>query len=292
MKSLLLAVVLLVLSGPRIWSQDDASPTSTIPWLPVQINGQMGSLAFSSESERTNLLTGGLSLSTSYDDNALSNNADRVGNISYWISPNIAMRETRTRAVWELNYAPGFILNQRIGNEYAHNLFFNSQFRLAERLTLQIGDTFSRGTTSSIALGENLLQSGGNVLQQSNASIVQPLARRKSNGTHLDLVYQLGEGTIVGVGGSFNDAKYDDVANGVDARLLNSHSGTATAYYSHRLSARNSLGVTYIFSSVTTPVRSGEGVNSHNVQLFYPFTPSARTSLSLFAGPDHSNTQD
>ena len=294
MKRLLLVIVLLMFFAPRIWSQDDAtsSPTSTTPWLPPKINGQVNSLAFSSESRQTNLLSVGVALSTIYDDNARSNNSHPVGNFGYWIAPNISIQETRTRVAWSLHYAPGFILNQRIGNQYAHDLFFNSQFRFTERLTLQIGDDFTRATTSSIGLNENPLQPAGNVLQQPNASIVTPLARRTSNGTHLDLVYQLGEGTTVGVGGSFNERKYGDVANGVDVQLLNSQSGTATAYYSHQFSRKHSFGVTYLFSRVTTSGQIREGANSHSVQLFYTFAPTASTTLSLFAGPDQTSTSD
>src|SRR5215470_14741016 len=61
-------------------NSSEASPNT--PWLPIGINAEVGSLAFSSETGKTNLMSAGLGVSSGYDDNALSNNADKIGNVS------------------------------------------------------------------------------------------------------------------------------------------------------------------------------------------------------------------
>ena len=270
------------------------SGTTMTPWLPTAINGEYGSLQFASEAERSNILSGGLSLATGYDDNALSNNKDRIGNVSYAVMPFIAISESRTRHLWHFNYSPGFTFNQRLAQNYAasHNLDFSWQYRITERFTARVHENFIDETTSFDRLTENPLLPGGNVLHQPNDSVITPLTNRIGNLTNLDLIYQLGEGTTAGASGTFSKQSYKDTAQNTGTQLIDNETGSADAFYSHRFSPRNTLGFTYTFQKFATLGQIREHSTSHSVLVFYTLNLKPNMALSFFGGPDRNVTND
>ena len=90
---------------------DDRAP------VPALINGEVRSLSFSSELDRTNYLNGGVTLQGTYDDNVLSLPSNPVGGYTAAILPYIAIDQSRSRLHWNLNYAAGFVANQRLADQ-------------------------------------------------------------------------------------------------------------------------------------------------------------------------------
>jgi hypothetical protein len=286
-----LAVPFLFLAlGARGWSQADSSSGGQTPWHPTT-NGQSGSLAFASEAERTNQLSGGLTLSSTYDDNALSSPAHPVGNVGYLIMPNLSIVEVRARSMLNLNYDPGFLWNQRLSSRYQaeHNLDFNWQYRLTERVSARIHDGFIDQSTSFNQLNGNPLLPGGNILSQPNQSVLTPLANQRTNVTNVDLADQIGEGTNIGVTGNFNKLDFRDPSDS-PVQLFNNESWSGEAFYSHHLSERNTIGATYTFQKIATFGAILEHSQSQNVLLFYTVNLKPGVTVSVFAGPDRSTT--
>lgn len=293
MKQTLAVTLLFVSLGVQGWSQADPSQSSSQnPWHPA-VNGESGSLAFSSEAEKVNLFSGGLTLSSTYDDNALSSGANRIGNVGYMVMPSLSITEARTRTLWTLNYNPGFVWNQRLSTQYQadHNLDFNLQYRLTEHLSARIHDKFIDQSTSFNRLNENPLLPGGNVLNQPNQSVITPLANQLTNVTNVDLVDQIGEGTSIGVSGNFNKLIFRNTSNGA-VQLFDNESWGGDAFYSHHLSARRAVGVTYTFQKIATFGQDLQHAQSQSVLLFYTVDLKPGMTLSLFAGPDRSTTND
>jgi hypothetical protein len=256
------------------------------------IPGQVGSLAFSSAAESTNQVSAGVTFSTTYNDNALSDNAHPVGSVSYNVAPTISILESRPRLGLMLDYAPGFTQDQRASNQFSHRLFFDMQYRLTEALSLRVGDIFINTSTTFKGLNQNPLLPGGNVLQQPNDSVITPVVHMRTNSTPVDLIYQPDKHTIMGVGGTFNDSRFGHTTSGTEV-LFNSKSGSANAHYSHLLWGRsNWLGATYTFSRVVTYGQAHQGADNHVILLRYIFAPSEHTSISVFAGPRRTSVDD
>ena len=105
------------LPGAEEAVSDDRAP------VPALINGEVTSLAFSSELARTNYLSGGVTVGATYDDNVLSNTVNPQGGYTASVLPYIAIDQSRARMHWDLNYAAGFVANQRLSeqNQSSHN---------------------------------------------------------------------------------------------------------------------------------------------------------------------------
>src|SRR5215469_3002491 len=294
MKHLVL-ILALVASG---WSQsvDSAPPEqSPLPWQPT-VNGSSGSLAFSWELERTNLLSGGLTLNATYDDNALPSSPSRVGSIGGSVMPNISIAETRDKMQMSLNYSPGFALNQRLPQRSSsdHDLDFDFFYRIAERLAMHVEDSLVDTNSSFQHFDLNPTSPGGNVAQQPNNSTITPLSHQLTSISNLDVMYQVSEATTAGVSGSFNKLSFADVleGGGSAANLMDDESWSAGAFYSYRLSPRNTLGATYTLRRISTFGDIREHATSQSVLTFYRLQLRSRMTLTFFVGPDHVSTND
>lgn len=293
MKHIWAIPLLFAVSAVQVWSQTDSSQASNqTAWHPT-VNGDTGSLAFSPESQRVNLLTGGVTFSGTYDDNAFSTYRDHIGSAGAMITPNLSITEQRTRSVVTLNYNPGFLWSQEspVHSEESQNVDFNTQYRLTERVTVRIHQTFIDQNTLFNQLNEVPLLSGGNVLAQSNQSTFTPLTTTITDASDLDLVDQIGEGTSIGVTGTFNKLKFKDSSNS-PLDLFDNQAWSGQAFYSHHLSARHTLGVTYTFQKFATFGQILEHTQSQNVLLFYRVDFKPGVFVSIFAGPDHSIAND
>ena len=285
-----ITLLLLLFIALPARSQDEDSQPSQTAWHPV-LNGDTGSLAFSGEAEIVNQLSGGVALSTTYDDNAFSSNTHPVNNFGYGVTPSVSITEERARSLWSLNYNPGFTWNQRMAPQYAasHNLDFTGQYRLTEHLSGRIHDNFVDQSSSFDLLNQNPALPAGNVLSQPNQSVVTPLVNQLTNITNADLEDQIGEDTNIGLSGSFNKLNFQEKSNS-PVTLYNNESWSGAGFYSHRLSARHAMGATYTFQNFLTFGQMRERSQSQSIVLFYTFSPKSGVKFSIFAGPDHSIT--
>ena len=106
------------------------------------LGGRGTSLTFLSEMKRSNFLRGGVSLGAGYDDNAnLAPSGGVGGPNSSSVLPNIAIEQSTARTRWDLGYAAGLTINQRLSNQNqaSQNLHFDSEFRLSPRVKFRPG---------------------------------------------------------------------------------------------------------------------------------------------------------
>jgi hypothetical protein len=293
MKHIAAVILLFACLAGRGWSQADSSQSSgQVPYHPT-VNGDTGSLAFSPEAERVNLLSGGMTLSNSYDNNAFATSGDQISNLGLMVNPSLSIVEERTRTLWTLNYNPGFLWNQRLTSRFQQdqNLDLNFQYRLTERLSTRIHSSFIDQSTSFKELNENPLLPGGNLLNQPNQSITTPLSTQLTNVSDIDVMDQIGEATNIGVTGTFNKLHFRDTTE-TPVQLFNNETWSGAAFYSHHLSQRHTIGATYTFQKISTFGEILEHSQSQSLLLFYTMNVKPGMTVSVFAGPDHSITND
>jgi len=228
-----------------------------------------------------------VSVGANYYGTASSNNGSQENVGSYTVAPNIAITEIRPRASFSLQYAPGYTYSPQTGNELTHTSLDSLQYRITEKLTLQLGERYLRMNSWFTGLDVNPTAATGNVIQQPNASILTTQTVVTTSLSTLNLVYQASDSTIMGMGGSFNKGNFSNVQVTLNQPLFNSNSGTGSAYIQHRVHGNNWLGVTGTFQRIVTSGGAKEGADNPSVQIFYTFAPSANTSMSLFAGPSY-----
>ena len=263
----------------------DVSNPNT-PWLPVLINGETISLL--GEIESSNQLSFGMTVASGYDDNTLSQSNRQIGNASFSFLPSVSWHESRARSLVDLNYSPGFTVNQKLPelNNATHNAGINTQFRLTQNVTWRIHDTF---VASNNGWANSNPEMPGNALHEPNQLVLTPLTDTISNSAGTDLVYQMGEGTIIGGSGSYSLLNYNNLHGGPGVQLIDSRTTGADVFYQHRLLPRHWLGLSYGFQRFTF----NGGVEQSDAQstlLFYTAMIRPHFIVSLFGGGTHTQT--
>lgn len=276
----------LAQSGDSPTGNLESAPTQTVPDWAISANGDTQPLALLSES-KANLLSGGFSLTSTYDDNALSSARGGVGNAGMLLSPTISVQQLRSRTFLTCNYFPGFTLNDRLSPRYDvyHDLDSSLQFRLTERATVRIHDSFLYGTSSF----NRFAQEGSsitdlNILHQSNASAVTPLTSRLSNLGGADFMYRVAENTSIGVSANFNNLHF--LNSSAATQLLDMQAQSADAVFQKSLSEHHAIGLTYSYQHLTTFGAASEKTTTQSTLLFDSFSFSPNMTLTLFVGPD------
>jgi len=258
---------------------------------PALLNGDAGSLEFASEMERSNYLRGGVAVGATYDDNAGNSAANRIGDFSYSILPNIQLDQNRARLHWVLGYFGGFVANQRLSqrNQVSTNLNGSLQYRLSPHMDLRLSDNFLDTTVLLQQFQNGIGTPVTGPVNQPNPTLITPLARNRNNTGAADWSYQFSRDDMIGAGGTFYDAHFDEQASG-SATLQDTSSRSVDAYYNHRFTARNWTGVTYKFQRL----EAGSGTNltkTHSLLLSHTIYLRQHMTLSFYAGPEYSEIE-
>jgi hypothetical protein len=268
-------------AGAETAEQDDRAP------VPALINGEVRSLAFSSELDRTNFLSGGVTVGATYDDNVLSDTTKPVGGYTASILPYIAIDQSRNRIHWDLNYAAGFVANQRLSdeNQQSHNFGGDLEYRLSPHVDLRVSDHFLYTTSFFDLLQQNVGSPGSGALQQPNQSVITPLAKRISNLASAEVNYQYSANDMVGGSGTFYTSRFRDVPAG-SVTLLDTDTQQADGFYTHRMTRSDWLGAAYEYQQLSfTP--GSDQATTHSFLLFNTIYLRPRMSFSIFGGPEH-----
>jgi hypothetical protein len=237
--------------------------------------------------ERSNYLSGGLYLTTAYDDNVIGAGGTKpVSDVSYMIRPSISLNQTTPRQRASLSYSPGY-------------MFYQPTSELDES-TESLNATYLYRTSphSSVSATETLIKSAGifSMQDESNSGVVSgspspspitaPYAEELTNMTSGGFSYQFGRNSMLGGTGSFHKYSYPDQTEAVG--LANSSSTGGAAFFSERLGKRQYLGFEYSYERSLTYPRTGQGeVQGNTVTPFYSIFFGPAISISIAAGPQH-----
>jgi hypothetical protein len=242
--------------------------------------------------ERSNYLSGGMSFTSAYGNNALATaNGKPLNEMSYSIVPDISLNESTPRLHSVLTYAPGFTFYQQTSdlNASNQNASIDVQYRLMPHLTLSARDGLQK--TSSI-FNEPDFSSVDSVTgsaQPANFSVIPPVADLLRNSGNVGLSYQFALNGMVGASGTFTNLDYANPAQ--VSGLYDSNSQGGSAFYSHRLSRKHYIGASYQYQRlVAHPTTGLSETQTQAIMAFYTLYPSSRLSLSFFAGPQYSDT--
>ncbi len=294
---------LLVFSAIPVWSQvSDTSETSELGALgpggsddqmktPPPVSGQSYPTQVTSE-ERSNYLRGGLAFTTAYTDNVLGSVGRKpVSDVSYSVGPTLALDAARSRLHFVLTYAPGFTFYQRTSsrNEQDQNASFSLLYRLSPHVSFVAQDGFLK--TSNVLEQQTFsaagIVSGG--AQEPNFSVIPPLANLLSNSGSLGINYQFAANGMIGATGSFTYLHYPKPVQ--VPGLFDSNSEAGSAFYSFRFSRRNYIGATYQYQRlIALPSVGKSETQTHALFFFYTIYANSRFSMSLFGGPQYSDT--
>jgi hypothetical protein len=292
-------LTLALLIGAPLWAQTDASETpdaqpasplnDTTMLTPPPVSGQSYPTALGTEM-RSNYLRYSLSFTSAYSDNALGG-ATPVSDVSYSILPTIALDETTPTLHSVLTYNPGFTLYQRISSrdEADENLSLNVTDRLSPHVSLTARDSLQKSSSvfNQLDYGSGGVSGGS---QGGNDSVVAPISPLLRNSGSVGVSYQFAANGMVGANGTFTNLHYYNSAE--VSGLTDSSTQGGSVFFSLRASRLHYFGVTYQFQRIvsSSPTEGQSETQTHAVMFYYTLYPSSRMSISVFGGPQYSNT--
>lgn len=275
--------------GPRVvMAQATGVPGITASNVPVLISGQLPSATPQSEEASPNELTASITAGASYDDNVFPNVSPRQWDIEYSITPRISLDETRSRIIWGLSYAPGLRLSQNLlyRNYFSQEFAGDLAWQVSPHGTLS-AQQYYLVTTDPFA-GFSTTQPGPTI--SPNETIYVPNIRQTMLLSNALYSFQASARTTMGVGGSFEQQKYDTIPRtGNSTPLLNAQLASGKAYISQQLSAREQLGFQYSLQVMKFP-QTDARTTTHSFLVFNQINLSSNTSLTLYGGPEYSLT--
>jgi hypothetical protein len=305
---------IFVIAVTPVWGQvsansstTDSTPTMTTQASPddVQDNRMMTPPPVSGQSypavgsagERSNYLRYGLIFTTAYSDNVLGGvTSTPISDVNYSIWPTISLDQSTPRLHSVLTYSPGFTFYQKTSsrNETDQNASGKVDYRLTQHVTINVQDSFQKSSSifNQPDFGETSISGS---IQQPTVGIIAPLADLLSNAASGGISYQFAANSMIGANGTFHILDYTNPAQ--VPGLYNSRSEAGSAFYNHRLSKKNYMGLTYQYSRISAyPVGNQSGSDSetqiHAFLGFYTvyFTPTL--SLSFSGGPQHTDVTE
>jgi len=259
---------------------------------PAPVSGEGYSMGFTSET-RANYLRGGLRFGSAYDDNAtVGTNGKPVSDVSYSVWPTISLDQTRSRLHWVLSYSPGYTFYQKASslNSENHNLAVDLSYRLSPHVTLSLRDSFLKSSNVLNQPNSDLARPVSGAVFVPNESLIAPIADVLTNNANATLTYQFSANGMIGASGTFTNLHYANQAQ--VPGLSDSSSRGGSAFYNHRLSKMNYVGATYQYQFfLANPTVGQSETQAHSVFLFYTLYFKPTLSLSLFGGPQYSDTE-
>jgi hypothetical protein len=291
--------LLMLLTAATLWSQDDVGAKTTSlstddsqMAVPPPVSIQSYPTVTGSE-ERSNYLRAGMTVSSTYSDNILGGiTPNPVSDESYSLWPYIALDETTTRLHTTLTFAPGFTFYQHTTDrdESDENLGLNLSYRVSPHVTMSLVDSFHKSSTF-LNQPSVSADAGLPATPVSPVNVYAPLADQLSNSALAQLSYQFAPNAMVGVSGTFTNLHYPDPTQ--VAGLYDSSSKGGSAFYSHRLSGRHYIGVTYQYQRMYAyPGGFTAETRTNSAMFFYTIYLKPTFSFSLFGGPQYSYTQE
>ena len=238
---------------------------------------------------RRNYLRGGITYTTSYIDNYFANSGSTsVAETTISVLPTIAYDTTTARQHAVFTYSPGFTFYRPSSalNEVDNLATVDYDFRLTAHTAINVVEKFQDSSSPLVPSedGENGSVSGAPV--SSTPGVTPPFAKRLTNFVNAEITMQTGLNDMIGVSGLSTVLHYPNPSQ--TPNLYDSSSRGGTAFYSHRVSASQYIGVTYQFMDLlTTPTGSESTTGTSTVMGYYTIYPKARLSLSAAIGPQY-----
>ncbi len=256
--------------------------------MPVQVLGESAPYQPQAEGNR-NLLVGGISVTGVYDDNALGNG---TSDIQAYLSPSIALQHTWPHMQGTLTYRPGYFYNRRASERNQFTQYFGGSFsyQFSPRLQIGLRQEYSVSTNPFEPISGNQFMNAQGGLSALDATAIVPEEKRTTILSGAEIAYRLSARSTVGATGMFNSLDYGpNDPTLLSEQLRGSQTTSGSAFYSHQFSARRTAGVQYEYTDLRQDMLTTH-VRMHRLMLFHEFAFATRGSITLFAGPEYTQS--
>ena len=247
------------------------------------------------EDSRLNIMTMGLHISGDYDDNALNSEQNDQADFAVLLQPHLGWRLSNPGFDWAADYTMGFSKSQNFAASDSLSHLLDSRFQLkpTKRLRVLVHEAYlsSANPFDQLQALESATGAGGRILPFESAAVTPASVRTEQ--ASADIAYALSAHSTVGIGGEFFGARYTlpSVAVTSGQLLQDSSSAIGRAYYMRQVTRQQWMGLDYSLQKAT--FNDGQAWSLvHSVAFTHTIKVSPAITLSLFAGPERSVTQN
>jgi hypothetical protein len=292
-------LLLGILCGTCAWAQNDTggqdtgAPTQPGPKPAYTYPDAAPSLDFLTQSVENSSLTLGLGAGFSYDSNAYTLTSASQNFWLFQVTPSIAIQQFRPKLSWHVSYTPGYqAFSYQNGRNSNSNLFSQRAsagflWQMSPHWQLMANDGF---TYSANPFDSYLTTVGTPTMNNPNPVTYYPLTQYTLNSAVMTLTDQLTKVDTLSFTGTENLRRTStyNVVTSVPFYNLVSYGGRAS--YSHRLSARLSLGADYNYNSLDFGKgQQRSGIQTISMTADYLIRPNM--SISGWIGPEYTATK-
>lgn len=264
--------------------------------VPAPLGGTSPQLLPTGEAEARNLLQGGVTVGTLFDDNAAAVGTQRHDEYQYFVLPSIAFQQTRPHTAWSLDYHGGITIQQAAVNSDTLTQNSNSasadlQHVFARRLLLELRDDYVRTNNPfDSTQGQSPATLSG--VGQLNPFLAVPAATRIANVSLGSLTYQLTRHSSTGIGGSYSSQRFHDVSSPAGlVSLIDTRAAAGKWFYVYEISQSQRIGFEYQVQDLRFQGSAARTLDQ-TLFLFDQITLQSNMTLTLFAGPDRTHLHD
>lgn len=286
MRKRLLAILQPALLVPALaWGQ--GHPATNVP--PGQ---EQPSLSFASETTPTNVLVGSMTVTGSFDSNAGSATSHPVSDVQLFLSPALAMTETRPHLDWTLSFSPGVGISQHFSDRNQLMAYggFDIRYRPTVRLNVHLRQDYTISTDPFARPGEIPLLPELGPLVRPNQYAVLPQNKRTTAISLADVGYRLSAHTTVGASGAFTDTRYQSIASSqalAESSFIQNRISTGGAFLSHQFSRTHTGGVQYSLTDMQFP-GTGARTRLQTINIFDKISITPHSVVDVFVGSDYA----
>ena len=291
MSTKLLLMILAVAS--LLHAQDGPlQPVPTEETRPApEAPGALPALTPESTEEGAKYLIGGINLGANFDDNALSENSNKVGDVNYSARPYIGYRSFGQKLDLTANYGPGWSWDQRLSNRnvFSQDSVVDLKYKVKPHWTIGLNNLFHVSTNR---LDRIFLPESGNIFNLPNNNVITPIARQLSEVAGADLTVELSRRSTLGFSGGYALMQYDSLAGAPGAQLIDSRNLNARGFYNYRINRRNTSGILYSYQNLLLESNTNASTESHSLFYTHRVDLTKNSNLQFFVGPEFSETHD
>lgn len=254
-------------------------------------DGEKAGPNYDGTSPTRNILAFGLNAGSSYDDNILGNNRQRVGDVAFQFGPSLNVRREGQRLSFALSYQPHFRVYRKVSeqNGVDQTLGFDAVYKVSSRLSFR-ARTSAFSTTGIFQPNQNQESLPGLGSPSSlNNTVFTPTARQLTWSSRLDASYQAGKHDLVGIYAGQSKLDFHQQLSNAGS-IQNTEQKDAGLVYQHRLTRHTTLGIDYQYEDIRFGSDSWTLVQSAFISYAQQVSPSL--TLSVFGGPQFSRLNE
>lgn len=258
---------------------------------PAYEDAEKAGLSYAGTPPPQNILALGFTTGSSYDDNILGNNQQRIGDTNFLFGPSLSLRREGSRLRLALSYQPYFRIYRTASelNSLDHELAFDAGYRVSSRLAFRTRTSASYTNGFSQASQNEQVLPGIGSPSSINQTVFTPTVRQLIVSSRIDASYQASAHDSIGLFFSQSTLDFEQQISNAGS-LQNTLERDAGLLYRHRLSPHTTVGIDYLLLDIQFGPESQTLVQSAFFSYAQQISPSL--SLRVFGGPQYSRLDE